>query len=202
MSDPALLFAELGQYTSHFELRPVDPMPFMEMSNDPKITFLASISAKLSGKFVFFQTKRGDTYVVGPYKKDLDRKSISRHELAEVPQGRAWSVDVAYKSIFGRHLPMGPIWNVPFVGETTWCVELLVEATSEKDAERIARGYLNALTDQERHDFLIAPKQMEILQEMYNSGTDEALELVLNRGLIEEATGLYTYITFETPCDS
>lgn len=202
MSDPALLFAELGRYTSHFELRPVNPMPLMEMSNDPQITFLASISATLSGKFVFFQTKYGDTYVVGPYKKDLDRKSISRQGFSDLPQEHKWSVDLAYKSIFDRPLPMGPIWNVPVEGATSWSVELLVEATSRDDAERIAKGYLDVLTDQERQVFLIAPNETQTFHDLYSSEFQEGLEFKVGQGSIEEATGLYTHVTFENPCDS
>ena len=198
MSDPALLFAELGRYTSHFELRPVDPTPFMEMSNDPKITFLASISAKLSGKFVFFQTKHGDTYVVGPYEKNLDRKAMGSYEIRD----RSWSVDRAYESIFYRALPMGQRWHVPVGGGTSWRVQLLVEATSEDDAERAAQSYLSALTDKERLKFLIEPQEDMILSELHSSGEAEELHLGVCNGLVQKATSGYDYITFETPCDS
>lgn len=199
MSEPALLYAELGQYTSHYQLRGIEPAHLMELSKDPKIAFLASISAKLSGKFVFFQTRHGAAFMVTPYKKELDRSTTSGYQIPEYAKS---SVDAAYKAIFDRALPMGPIWDVPVAGETSWQVELLVEATSERDAERIAKSYLNALTDQERQDFLIKPQETQLFHDLYNSECAEGAGYRPTGGAIKEDTRGYIHITFETPCDS
>lgn len=197
MSEPALLYAELNQYTSHNTWRGVNPVALMELSDDPQITFLAALCAKLADKIVFFQTKHGGVFMVAPYDKIAERQAFGAYAI---PKDKKWSVDKAHKFVFDRTLPMGPRWNVPVQSGTVVTAELLVEANSPTDAERMAQAYLNALTDEGVREFLIDPQHTQLVNDLHDAnGCDDPHLFKLAHGQVQEASEEgYCHLPLET----
>lgn len=197
MSEPALIFTEVSSYYSFNTWRGVNPVALMELSNDPQITFLAALCAKLTGQIVSFQTKHGVVFMVAPYDRGADRKTEGAYAI---PKDKKWSVDKAHKFVFDRALPMGPRWNVPVQSGTVVTAELLVEANSPTDAERMAQAYLNALTDEGVREFLIEPQHNQLVTDLHDAnGCDDPHLFKLAHGQVQEAAEEgFSYAPLET----